>query len=358
MVTNFFLGANSSAGFQSLYGSFVDPETNRDILILKGGPGVGKSTLMKYIGKQAEEAGEDVEYIWCSGDPDSLDAVCLPGLGVIAVDGTAPHVVEPRYPAAVDRYVDLGRFYQVDALKAHSEAVKTCTKEYQECYRRAYRALRAAGEVEETLREALSAGYDWSRMQRRTRGILARECKKRGTGMGEIRRRFLGGPTCQGMVWRLDTVTSLADRIYLLEDEAGLADPMLRCLLEGALEKSYDVIVCPEINRIECLQHLIIPELRLAFITEQEGMEGKMTPYRRIHLEGFLDKANQKRSKTRCRFQRRMEKLLLEEGMTALREAKAGHDRLEAIYNPYVDFAGVHALACREWERIAEIRGR
>ena len=356
MVTHFFLGANGGNGFESLYPAFVDPEKSRDILVLKGGPGVGKSTFMKDIGRWAEEAGEDVEYIWCSGDPDSLDAVRLPGLGVLAVDGTAPHVVEPQYPAAVDRYVDLGRFYQVDALKAQSEAVKTCTQAYREAYRRAYRALRAAGEVEEALREALSAGYDESRLQKRAKGILARECRKAGSGRGEVTRRFLGGPTCRGMVWRLDTVAALADRIYLLEDSAGLADGLLQILLEGSLSRNYDVIACPEINRPVCLQHLIIPELRLAFVTRQEGMDEEAIHGRRIHLDGFLDSGSLKHSRARCRFQRRMGRLLLEEGIAALGEAKAGHDRLEAIYNPYVDFAGVHDLARQEWEGIERRR--
>ncbi len=95
MVTNFFLGANSSAGFRSLYEDFTDPNKNYDILVLKGGPGVGKSSFMKYIGSRAEEQGEDVEYIWCSGDPDSLDAVRLPRVGIIAVDGTSPHDIVP-----------------------------------------------------------------------------------------------------------------------------------------------------------------------------------------------------------------------------------------------------------------------
>ncbi len=91
MVTNFYLGANSRDGFQSLYGGYTEPEDYYDIMVLKGGPGVGKSTFMKYIGSQAEAAGEDVEYIWCSGDPDSLDAVRLPRVGILAVDGTSPH---------------------------------------------------------------------------------------------------------------------------------------------------------------------------------------------------------------------------------------------------------------------------
>ncbi len=100
MVTNFFLGANGRAGFESLYGAYTRPEDHYDILVLKGGPGVGKSTFMRYIGRQAEAAGEDVEYIWCSGDPDSLDAVRLPRVGVLAVDGTAPHGSVPERHSA------------------------------------------------------------------------------------------------------------------------------------------------------------------------------------------------------------------------------------------------------------------
>ena len=34
------------------------------------------------------------------------------------------------------------------------------------------------------------------------------------------------------------------------------------------------------------------------------------------------------------------------------RDAKANHDRLEAVYNPYVDFDGVRALAALEAGRI------
>ena len=95
MTTHFFLGANSGSGFQSLYDGFVDPAKSRDVMVLKGGPGVGKSTFMKELGRRAEAAGETVEYIWCSGDPDSLDGVHLPRIGVVAVDGTSPHDTAP-----------------------------------------------------------------------------------------------------------------------------------------------------------------------------------------------------------------------------------------------------------------------
>ena len=91
----YFLGANSPTGFYSLYDHLLPPEKARAIYILKGGPGCGKSTLMGKIGDWAEEAGLETEYILCSGDPDSLDAVVIPALKAAVVDGTAPQGVVP-----------------------------------------------------------------------------------------------------------------------------------------------------------------------------------------------------------------------------------------------------------------------
>ena len=91
----YFLGANSPSGFYSLYSELLPPETARAIYILKGGPGCGKSTLMRKIGARMEQEGLETEYILCSGDPDSLDAVILPQKAVAVVDGTAPHGVVP-----------------------------------------------------------------------------------------------------------------------------------------------------------------------------------------------------------------------------------------------------------------------
>ena len=90
-TTHFFLGANSGQGFQNLFPRFCRPEDFHDLIVLKGGPGVGKSTLMRTIGKAMEERGEEVEYLYCSGDPQSLDGVHIPRIRTAIVDGTAPH---------------------------------------------------------------------------------------------------------------------------------------------------------------------------------------------------------------------------------------------------------------------------
>ena len=94
-VTHFFAGANSGDGFQNLFSEIVDLEDTYDLMVLKGGPGVGKATFMREIGRSMEEAGTPVEYLWCSGDPDSLDGVVLPELRCAVVDGTSPHGTAP-----------------------------------------------------------------------------------------------------------------------------------------------------------------------------------------------------------------------------------------------------------------------
>ena len=53
-ATHFFLGANSGRGFQSLFERFCAPEDHYDLVVLKGGPGVGKSTMMRKIGEAME----------------------------------------------------------------------------------------------------------------------------------------------------------------------------------------------------------------------------------------------------------------------------------------------------------------
>lgn len=347
-ITHFFSGANSGNGFQNLFPEIMDPETAYDFMILKGGPGVGKNTFMREIGKAMERAGADVEYLLCSGDPDSLDGLVIPSIRCGICDGTSPHVMEPVYPAAVERYVDLGRFYDLPAAKAQTAEVKRHTRDYRDAYARAYRCLKAARQVElDTVAEA-GRSFDSRRAARRISGIMSRELRGRGSGTGKITRRFLGSITHLGAVWRFDSVETLCPRVYVLEDTYEQAGVLLSALCAEAVRRNYDVLLCPSTEEPERPEHLLIPELGTAFVTSKPGMEYPGKPYRRVRLDALSHPEN----RARIRFRSRMAGVLREEGIAALGDAKAAHDRLEGVYNPYVDFEGVRAQAALEAGRL------
>lgn len=126
-------------------------------------------------------------------------------------------------------------------------------------------------------------------------------------------------------------------------------------LHHAATEKGWDSMICVAPEDPARIEHLLIPGLGLAFVTSRPGveMEYAKKPYRRIRLDALTELEG----KSKLRFQQRMVSVLRDEAVTALKEAKANHDKLEAVYNPYVDFDGVRALAALEAGRLLSYLG-
>lgn len=345
--THFFLGANSAEGFYGLYDGLLDAPL-RDIGILKGGAGCGKSTLMRRVAEAMTERGQDVVFIHCSGDPDSLDAVIFPTVRAALVDGTAPHVLEPRYMAAKERYVDFTPCYDLAAAEAIAPELTECADAYRAAYGGAYHALRALGGIEAERRALAREGFDEGKLLRRAAGIAARELK--GRGEGRTARVFLGGLTARGRVERVDSVQALCPRVYELCDSYALAAPMLRLLHRAALETGEDVLLCPDPLRPALPRHLLLPGRGVAFVTA--GRESARRPYRRLRIDAMAEEKLARAQKAHLRFLRRLHRELESEAVDALARASRGHEALEALYRPCVDFSRVDALCEAEAARM------
>ena len=107
------------------------------MLILKGGPGVGKSTFMRRIHAALTANNEASTLYFCSGDPDSLDAVAIPAHGLLVLDGTAPHIVDPKIPGARDSIVNLGECLNEAAMQPRLPHIRACMTDHAACSRRA-----------------------------------------------------------------------------------------------------------------------------------------------------------------------------------------------------------------------------
>lgn len=255
-------------------------------------------------------------------------------------------MVEPKYPGVVERYVNLGDCYDKEALGDRREEIMACMGGYKGCYQRAYRCLGASAEIFEDVRSTLLTGALSEKLAKRAHGILARELrKKKGADTGRVKQRFLGAVTHRGPICLFDTALTQCDRVYELADSYGLAHEMLTHLLSGAVTGGWDVVACPDPMAPDRLAHLLVPERGLAFLTSAAGQPFPGEPYRRIRLDAAADDEILRRSRPRLRFAKKVSAALVEEGVGSLAQAKAMHDDLEALYNPYVDFQLVDRFA-------------
>ena len=219
-------------------------------------------------------------------------------------------------------------------------------KGYKGCYARAYRCLRAAAELTADRTALFQTTAVEEKIAKRAKGILSRECRRSGRGEGKVCQRFLSAITHKGVLVEFGTVERQCRRVYELADTYGLGHLLLTHILSGAVAAGWDVIACPSPLAPDRLEHLILPQLSLAFVTTG-GAAYPRHPYRRLRLDAMVDRELLHRNRTRLSFSKKVSAALVEEVVSSLSQAKAMHDDLERLYNPYVDFGKVRATA--EW---------
>lgn len=259
-------------------------------------------------------------------------------------------MVEPQCAGAVERYIDLSGNYDRAGLQPLKQDILTATAEYQGHYKRVYRCLGAAGELRRNMNELLDTESVQRRLAKRAAGIVGRELKQPGRSGGEPDQRFLSAITHRGGMTLWDTVEAQADRVYELADSYGLAHHMLAPILSAGMAAGHEAVACPNPMAPDRLAHLIFPGLSLAFVTSAPEDPWPHRAYRRLRLDAMTDGDIYRAAKPRLRFTKRVAAALLDEGIAGLAQAKAAHDRLERLYNPYVDFDAV----ARQADALAE----
>ena len=147
MPLRFFAAANGASGFRSYFDEIFSSEKSEGVFILKGGPGTGKSTLLRDLASVFDREDTEMEIFHCSSDPKSLDGLYLThaGRSVCILDGTAPHERDARLPGACDELFDLGACFDTNLLRAEKKAILSLQKEKSLAYKEAYFYLNLFG---------------------------------------------------------------------------------------------------------------------------------------------------------------------------------------------------------------------
>ena len=338
---DFFLGTTTPAGFHG-YFQELGQEPGMQLYLIKSGPGCGKSTMMKQL---ARLSSGPVQRIHCSSDPDSLDGVVFCDRKAAIVDATAPHTMEPLAPGADEVVVSLYHTLSVEALHSHREEIQALFARNASLRSRAARYIASAGSLLLDSRRAEACSTDFEKARRYVKRLSARLLPRKG-GAGSEQIRLLSAITPQGPIFYTDTIRSLADRYIVFRDEYGAASRFLMEQIHAeALARGYDIITCPcALHPEDKIDHILIPSLRLAFITDNSWHPAALPGQQAVRCTRFLDRSNLSGFRARLRFNSRAAQELIQQATALMASAKSCHDELESYYRASVDFDTVEQI--------------
>ncbi|RFU62391.1 PRK06851 family protein [Peribacillus glennii] len=359
-IKNYYAGGNTAHGFHSLYESNLQGLDK--LFILKGGPGTGKSTLMKKVAQEWADKGFDIELLHCSSDNQSIDGVIIPKFKIGIVDGTAPHVIEPKAPGAIEEYVNLGEAWDSGVLAGEKEAIVKLTKEISSAFQTAYSTFAEALVIHDEWEKIYIENMDFNKVNQ-----LTEKLKEAFFGdmflnkTANIHHRFLGAATPNGAVDFVPNLTEDLAKRYFIKGRPGSGkSTMLKKLAAAAEQRGFDVEIYHCGFDPNSLDMVIVREIGLAifdstapheYFPSREGDE-IIDMYKAAITPGTDEKYALEIKDISSRYRMKMN-----EATSHLAQAKSLHDELEAIYIKAMDFEKVEQIQAEIMAVIEQLAG-
>lgn len=339
-----FAGNNSSKGFWSYFESIIKPEEAKRILILKGGPGVGKSSFMKKFGSRMADMGYSIEYIHCSSDENSLDGVMIPELQIIMVDGTAPHTIDPKLPGAADEIVNLGVFINNKELLKHKNNIIQINKKKSQLYKSAYRYLESAGLISEEINSIYDSFTDEKLFNElcfdSVSKIFGNEHDIKINYYGTSRKMFSEAYTSNGYINYTSSYYEGKKVIAVVGENINYISRLLDFILSEAIKRGLHVDCFYRPLTPDKIQHIFIPDLNAMIISSDNHLSCDYDEI--INLHEIMDLDNLKAHISEIENNLHLYDLLINNALDKLADAKKYHELLEVIYVNSMDFEGVN----------------
>lgn len=345
-IRRFFPGGNTSKGYVSFFDDVLPWENAKKFFIMKGGPGVGKSTFIQKLGERMVKDGIDIEFLHCSADSDSLDGMILPEYGIAIIDGTAPHVVDPKYPGCMEEIINFGDSWDEKGIIKHKSDIIKLQKEISKCYKKGFDYIKAAKVLHDEIQEI----YFWATDEGKLKEIMEEIvgdilCNVTRNGrISRQRKMFASAISSGGLLNFLENNFRNVEKRYILKGEITWAKAkLIEAVFNTALIKGFDVeaFYCP--LSPERVEHIIIKDLNLGLINsiEPHVFSEIKSNDRLIDFEGFLIEREFEKHRSDVEFSRGICKTLIDEAVACFTEAKKLHDELESFYISNMDFSKI-----------------
>lgn len=326
----YFAAANGYSGFRSYFNSVFNPEDYERIYIIKGGPGTGKSSLMKRLLTELSSICADCEAIYCSSDTASLDGIILKSneRKIAVIDGTAPHMTDPKYPGAVECIVNLGEHFNISLLKNNSDFIKKATSAKNSHYKSAYEHLSIAGRICAVADREIKARYTRSDKDR-IEALIA----DIGSGSGRIDTRLITA-FGKGGFEVLGTPAEAFKRVHYVVGIYG-SEFLFTAHLKKALDdRGVDYVHLPSAADGDKSFGFIFPASSAAIVINNSG---KPSESEVIDTSAFLTDMGS-RSCERLEFLWKEREVFLWNSTDEFKKASDEHFALERLYSSAMDF--------------------
>ena len=340
-VSKYFLGETTPMGFKTSFDEQIRSK-NFYTYILKGGPGTGKSSLMKKIALEFSDI-DDLDLYHCSSDPNSLDAVVLKGAKVAVVDGTSPHVFDANYPGVCQSIVNLGECWDKEKLQKYKTEIKQITDENATWHSRCKRYITAFASLNSDVYSIAKASINFEKLNGFIERISKKYLPKNNTGTGKLSFKKLSALTKNGYA---TMPIDFYDNIFVLNDAyfAG-SDYFLQEFSDIAISRGYSVIASEcALFSDSIYEHILIPELKLAFVSSNYINNLQIENSSKINFLRFYDKEKIVSKKNRLDFSKKAAIELKNEAISSLTNAKKIHDNLENYYINAINFDKINEI--------------
>jgi Icc-related predicted phosphoesterase len=318
----YFAAANSYHGFVSYFDRVFPSESFAKIFVLKGGPGTGKSSLMRKLSHYLSDKKYEVEEILCSSDPTSLDGVIANnnGVRIAIIDGTAPHERDAIIPGAIDEIINLGDNWDERWLVGKRAEILSLVKEKKKAYQTAYNYLNAAGKCADIIDSTQEPHFNKFGAKCKAEGILSDIMAEES---GDISTRLLSSFGRYGK-YNLKSSESVYDAKITVSSDAYL---FLKTCAKTLMNRRVDITLFPSALDPKKLDAILLNSSRLLIHTGNDAD---------INGEDFLSISTI--DKERIRVASEMKDEMLYEGARWFKIAAEIHSSLEDIYSSAMDF--------------------
>lgn len=332
-------------GFYSFYDQIMTGDSGWSIYIIKGGPGTGKSGIIKKVAKAASYEGYNVELLKCSGDVHSLDGVIIPSLKVAIIDGTSPHIVDAALPGVRDHIISLGDYWDLEGIQKNKSQIQMLKKEISELYRRAYNYLAAAKIIRNNMDMVAEKALHSGKLNIFTGNLIETFFNDLdiSPSVGGERKMFATAITAKGIYGELASIFD-GHKVYALKCDYGDgASIVIDLIKKAAIIRGFRVegYYCP--FSPDKIQHLVIPKLNTAFTTfnKYHAATDSDVIYEYPLNEYYNDLILEKHKKDIEYDSYRVDELM-DRAIRTLSKASQAHKELEECYTPFMDFDAIN----------------